>query len=82
MSFFNQLGRQQGFQQPQLQRMNPMQAMQQLRSDPAGFLRQAGLNVPAGISEPQQLINHLMQSGQVSQQQYQQAMQMMGRFGK
>ena len=68
MSFFNQLGRQQ---------TNPMQMMQQLRADPAGFLRQAGLNVPAGITDPQQMINHLMQSGQVSQQRYQQAMQMM-----
>lgn len=69
MSFFNQLG---GHQRP-----NPMQMMQQLRADPTGFLRQAGLNVPSGITDPQQMINHLMQSGQVSQQRYQQAMQMM-----
>lgn len=68
MSFFNQLGGQ--------QRPNPMQMMQQLRADPTGFLRQAGLNVPSGITDPQQIINHLMQSGQVSQQRYQQAMQM------
>ncbi len=68
MSIFNQLGQQ-----------NPMQMMQQLRQDPVGMLQRAGLNVPAGMSDPQQIIQHLMQSGQVSQQRYQQALQMLGR---
>lgn len=68
MSIFNQLGQQ-----------NPMQMMQQLRQDPVGMLQRAGLNVPAGMTDPQQIINHLMQSGQVSQQRYQQALQMMRR---
>lgn len=79
MSFFNQLGRKQVVQQPQQpqQRPNPMQMMQQLRADPVGFLRQAGYNIPDGMTDPQQITNHLTQSGQVSQQQYQQAMQMM-----
>lgn len=68
MSILNQLGQQ-----------NPMQMMQQLRQDPVGMLQRAGLNVPAGMTDPQQIINHLMQSGQVSQQRYQQALQMMRR---
>lgn len=68
MSIFNQLGQQ-----------NPMQMMQQLRQDPVGMLQRAGLNVPAGMNDPQQIIQHLMQSGQVSQQRYQQALQMLGR---
>ena len=70
MSVFNQLGK---------QPMNPMQMMQQLRQDPVGMLQRAGLNVPAGMNDPQQIIQHLMQSGQVSQQRYQQALQMLGR---
>ena len=67
MGLFNQLGQQQ----------NPMQMLQQIRQNPAAILQRAGLNIPAGMTDPQQIIQHLMQSGQVSQQRYQQAMQMM-----
>ena len=69
MGLFDQLGQQQ----------NPMQMLQQIRQNPAAILQRAGLNIPAGMSDPQQIIQHLMQSGQVSQQRYQQAMQMMRR---
>ncbi len=77
MSFFQQLGRapQQPAQQPA--QINPMQMMQQLRADPSGFLRKAGLNIPFGMTDPQQIVNHLTQSGQVTQQRYQQAVQML-----
>ena len=67
MSLFEQIGQQQ----------NPMQMLQQIRQNPAAILQRAGLNIPAGMTDPQQIIQHLMQSGQVSQQRYQQAMQMM-----
>lgn len=67
MGLFDQLG----------QQNNPMQMLQQIRQNPAAILQKAGLNIPAGMSDPQQIIQHLMQSGQVSQQRYQQAMQMM-----
>lgn len=67
MSLFDQIGQQQ----------NPMQMLQQIRQNPAAILQRAGLNIPAGMSDPRQIIQHLMQSGQVSQQRYQQAMQMM-----
>jgi hypothetical protein len=69
MGLFDQLGQQQ----------NPMQMLQQIRQNPAAILQRAGLNIPAGMTDPQQIIQHLMQSGQVSQQRYQQAMQMMRR---
>lgn len=67
MGLFDQLG----------QQNNPMQMLQQIRQNPAAILQRAGLNIPSGMSDPQQIIQHLMQSGQVSQQRYQQAMQMM-----
>ena len=69
MGLFDQLGQQQ----------NPMQMLQQIRQNPAAILQRAGLNIPAGMTDPQQIVQHLMQSGQVSQQRYQQAMQMMRR---
>lgn len=81
MSLFNQLGRRQAPPQ-QRQAPNPMQMMQELRANPASFLKKAGLDIPEGMSDPQQMVNHLMQSGQVSQSRYQQAVQMMGAMGK
>ena len=60
--------------------MNPMQMLQQLRQNPAQMLRQAGLNVPDNLNDPNQIIQHLMNSKQVTQQQYEQARQMAARF--
>lgn len=72
MSMFDQLGKSQTPQQ-----MNPMQAMQQLRANPASFLRARGLNIPDGINNPSQIVQHLLQSGQVPQSRYAQLLQNM-----
>jgi hypothetical protein len=61
-------------------RMNPMQMLQQLRQNPVQMLRQAGLNVPDNLNDPNQIIQHLMNSGQISQQRYEQARQMAAQF--
>lgn len=61
-------------------RMNPMQMLQQLRQNPAAFLRQAGLNVPDNLNDPNQIIQHLMNSKQITQQQYERARQMAAQF--
>lgn len=60
--------------------MNPMQMLQQLRQNPAQMLRQAGLNVPDNLNDPNQIIQHLMNSGQVSQDAYNRARQMAAQF--
>lgn len=61
------------------QPQNPMQMVQQLKSDPAGFLRNKGFNVPDGVDlhNPQSIISALVQSGQVSSNAYQAAMRRM-----
>lgn len=59
--------------------MNPMQMMMQLRSNPAAVLKQRGMNVPDGMSDPRQIVQHLISSGQVSNNAIQAAMQMIGR---
>ena len=59
---------------------NPMQLLQQLRQNPVQFLRQAGLNVPDNITSPNDIIQHLMNSGQITQQRYEQARQMVAQF--
>ena len=61
--------------------VNPMAMLAQLKNNPLGALRQAGFNVPENMSNPQAIIQHLMNSGQVSQQQLTQAQQMAGMFG-
>lgn len=75
MGVFDKLG-----QKPQPS--NPMQVLQQLRSNPVGMLKQAGYSIPDGMNNPQQMINYLLQSGQVPQARYQQAMQMFSRMGR
>lgn len=76
MSLFDNLGG------AQPQQMNPMQMVQQLKSNPAQMLNQAHLNVPQNMmNNPQQIVNHLVQSGQIPQQRLQAAMQMAQRMG-
>lgn len=59
------------------------QAMSQLQADPAGILKKVGLNIPPGMTDPRQMVQHIMQSGQLPQNQMQQVqqviVQMMGR---
>lgn len=73
--FFNALGGMMGG------GMNPMQMLSQLKSNPMALLRQAGFNVPQNINDPQSIIQHLMNSGQLTQDQFNQAQQMARNFG-
>ena len=54
--------------------------LSQLKSNPIAMLQKAGFNVPSDISSPQAIIQHLMNTGQVSQQQLSQAQQMAHMF--
>ena len=60
--------------------INPMQMLSQLRSNPLGLLKQAGFNVPTNLNNPQEIIQYLMNSGQVSQQQLNNAQMMAQTF--
>ena len=60
--------------------MNPMQMIQQLQANPMQFLQKAGFNVPSNLNSPNDIIQYLMNSGQVSQQRYEQARQMAAQF--
>ena len=59
-----------------------MGMLQQLKANPLQFLMQRRFNLPQGIpvDNPQAILNHLVQSGQVSQQQINNAYQMAQRF--
>ena len=60
--------------------MNPMELMgmlQQFRQNPMQMLLQRRMNVPQNIAnDPQAILNHLLQTGQIRQQQVNQAYQM------
>lgn len=47
----------------------------QLKSNPVQVLSQR-FNLPANLNDPQAIIQHLLNSGQITQQQVNQAMQM------
>lgn len=58
-----------------------MQMLQQFKQNPMQMLLQRRLNVPQNVmNDPNAILNYLVQSGQVSQQQINSAYQMMGRF--
>ena len=59
---------------------NQQQVLSQLKNDPQGMLAKAGFNIPNGLNNPQQIINHLMQTGQVSSPRLQMAQRMAGMF--
>lgn len=62
---------------------NPMQVIEQLKSNPAEFLKGRGFNLPTGVdvTNPQAIVSSLIQSGQIPGGRYQQAMQMIQRMG-
>ena len=80
MGIFDSLGSKGQNSASQQRQIDPRQMMQQLQANPAEMLKQAGLTIPGDMKDPQQIINHLLQSGQIPQAKYQQALQMLSRF--
>lgn len=71
--FFNALGGMGG--------INPASMLAQLKSNPMAVLKRYGFNVPDNLNDPNAIIQHLMNSGQLSQGQYEKARQMAQGFG-
>ena len=58
-----------------------MQMLGQLKANPMQFLMQRRMNVPANIAnDPNAIVNHLLQTGQVSQDAVNRAYQQLGQF--
>lgn len=60
---------------------NPMMMLSQLKQNPLALLQRAGFNVPNNINNPQEIIQHLMNSGQISQDQVNKAQRQAKFFG-
>lgn len=39
--------------------------LNELKKDPSSVLKRAGYNIPSGMNDPRQIVQHLLQSGQV-----------------
>lgn len=78
MGLFDRLAKgaqgQQSGQQP-----DPRQGYQQMMQDPAGFFAPLGLNIPTGMSDPQEIINYLRSSGQLPDNMFSTAMNLFNR---
>lgn len=59
-----------------------MGMLQQIKQNPMQFLMQRRMNLPQNMpmNDPQAILNHLVQTGQVSQDQVNRAYQMAQRF--
>lgn len=58
-----------------------LQMLPQLKANPLQFLLQRRLNIPPNMAnDPQAILNHLLQTGQITQQQVNAAYQQMGQF--
>jgi len=56
---------------------NMQQQLEQIRNNPQQFIQQAGWNIPQEMmNNPQAMVMHLIQTGQVGGQKMQQIMQM------
>ena len=60
----------------------PQMNMQQLQNDPVGMAKQAGYNIPQNLANnPQAMVQHLIQTGQISNPMLQKIMPMIQRLG-
>ena len=79
MSIFEKL-HQQGQQQPrQISQEEMRTEIGRIQADPGAYLQQRGFTIPKGMTDPRQITQHLLQSGQVGQGRLQQVMRMLGR---
>lgn len=54
-----------------------MQQIQRLQANPMQMLQQAGFSIPQGMNDPNAIIRHMEQTGQIQQGQYSRFVQMM-----
>lgn len=61
--------------------MNMMQMIQNIKSNPVQFLLQRKMNIPANIAnDPNAIVQHLLSTNQISQEQVNRAYQQIGQF--
>lgn len=60
---------------------NMLQQFQMFRQNPMQYMLQKGMNIPPNIgNDPNAIVQHLLNTGQITQAQYNQAAQMARQF--
>lgn len=77
MSLFDQLQAEPGQYKDQVAAIR--QDVNQISSNPVNYLRSRGFDIPAGMTDPKQLTQHLLRTRQVPTSRLQQVMAMLGR---
>jgi len=73
MGIFDRLG------QNQVSPQDMRTEMGRIQQNPASYLKQRGFNIPSGMSDPKQITQHLLRTGQVGNQRLQMVMKMLWR---
>ena len=73
MGIFDRLG------QNQVSPQDMRTEMGRIQQNPASYLKQRGFDIPSGMSDPKQITQHLLRTGQVGNQRLQMVMKMLGR---
>jgi len=81
MGLFDRLGENGRSSQPQGHTVTPQEMrteMGRIQQNPASYLKQRGFSIPSGMSDPKQITQHLLRTGQVGSPRLQQVMRMLG----
>lgn len=57
------------------------QEIGRIRNDPGAYLRQRGFSIPDGLTDPREITQHLLRSGQVGSGRLRQVMSILGAPG-
>lgn len=80
MGLFDRLGQQPA--QAEQQQITPdmmRQEVNTIKANPGSYLQRYGFSIPDGMTDPKQITQHLLQTGQVGGGKLQQVMRMLGR---
>lgn len=79
MGLFDRLAQPAQGQQKQVTPDMMRQEIGSIKANPSGYLSRYGFNIPDGMTDPRQITQHLLQTGQVGGNRLQQVMRMLGR---
>lgn len=80
MGLFDRLAQPaQGAQQRQITPDMMRQEIGSIKANPGAYLTRQGYSIPDGMTDPKQITQHLLQTGQVGGGRLQQVMRMLGR---
>ena len=58
--------------------LSSIQMINWIKQNPSAALKQAGINIPAGMNDPNQILQHMLQSNQTYQERYKQIQSILG----